>query len=79
MPTMLCQSYLINTQISTSVLREKLVMIMQTVLILMVVTGVSVCQDSREMDTTVQVSLLQMVLGFNWSLTLGAHMQRGLL
>ena len=31
------------------------VMIMQSVMILMVVTGVSVCQDSREMDTTVQV------------------------
>ena len=32
------------------------VMIMQTVMILMVVTCVSVCQDSREMDTTVQVT-----------------------
>ena len=44
-----------RTQISTSVLGEMHVMIMQTVLIVMVVTGVSVCQDSREMDTTVQV------------------------
>ena len=42
-----------------SVLGTVHVMIMQTVLIVMVVTGVSVCQDSREMDTTVQVSLLQ--------------------
>ena len=33
------------------------VILMQTVLILMVVTGVSVCQDSLEMDTTVLVSL----------------------
>ena len=32
------------------------VMIMQTVLIVMVVTGVSVCQDSREMATVVQVN-----------------------
>ena len=31
------------------------VMIMQSVMILMVATGVSVCQDTREMDTTVQV------------------------
>ena len=33
------------------------VVVMQTVLILMVVTGVSVCQDSLEMGTSVQVSL----------------------
>ena len=39
-----------------SVLVAMHAVIMQTVLILMVVTGVSVCQDSREMDTTVQVS-----------------------
>ena len=32
--------------------------IMLTVMILMVATGVSVGQDSREMDITVQVSLL---------------------
>ena len=32
------------------------VMIMQTVMILMVVTCVSAGQDSREMDTTVQVT-----------------------
>ena len=31
------------------------VMVMQTVMILMAVTGVSAGQDSREMDTTVQV------------------------
>ena len=41
------------------------VAIMQTVLIVMVVTGVSVCQDSREMDTTVQVSLLQKTVVHN--------------
>ena len=34
-------------------------MIMQTVMIVMVVTGVSVCQDSRETaDTTVLVRLI---------------------
>ena len=33
------------------------VMILLTVMILMVATGVSVGQDSREMDITVQVSL----------------------
>ena len=32
------------------------VMIMQSVMILMVATGVSAGQDSREMDTTVQVT-----------------------
>ena len=32
------------------------VMIMQSVMILMVATGVSVCQDSREMDMIAQVS-----------------------
>ena len=32
---------------------------MPTVITLMVATGVSVCQDSREMDTTVQVSLTE--------------------
>ena len=32
------------------------VLITQTVMILMAVTGVSAGQDSREMDTTVQVS-----------------------
>ena len=31
------------------------VMVMQTVMMLMAVTGVSAGQDSREMDTTVQV------------------------
>ena len=30
-------------------------MIMQSVMILMVATGVSVCQDSREMDLSAQV------------------------
>jgi hypothetical protein len=45
----------IITQISMSVLGTVHVMIMQTVMIVMVVTGVSVCQDSREMDTTVEV------------------------
>ena len=40
---------------SMSVLGTVHVMVMQTVLIVMVVTGVSVCQDSREMDTTVEV------------------------
>ena len=54
-----------RTQISTSVLGEMHVMIMQTVLIVMVVTGVSVCQDSREMDTTVQVSFLQKTVVHN--------------
>ena len=34
-------------------------MTMQSVMILMVATGVSVCQDSREMDTTVLVSMLK--------------------
>ena len=38
-------------QISMSVLMGAMdVVVMQTVLILMVVTGVSVCQDSMEMD-----------------------------
>ena len=54
-----------RTQISTSVLGEMHVMIMQTVLIVMVVTGVSVCQDSREMDTTVQVSLYKKTVVHN--------------
>ena len=53
----------IITQISMSVLGTVHVMIVQTVLIVTVVTGVSVCQDSREMDTTVQVSLCKL-LGF---------------
>ena len=39
-------------------------MIMQTVLIVTVVTGVSVCQDFRETDTTVQVSLSYTPLAF---------------
>ena len=39
-----------------SVLVTTSVMVMQTVMILMAVTGVSAGQDSREMDTTVQVS-----------------------
>ena len=42
-------------QTLTSVKPAMNVMIMQSVMILMVATGVSVCQDSREMDTTVQV------------------------
>ena len=42
-------------QISMSVIGAMDVMIMQSVMILMVVTGVSVCQDSREMDTAVLV------------------------
>ena len=41
-----------------SVLGTIHVILMQTVLILMVVTGVSVCQDSLEMDTSVQVIFL---------------------
>ena len=42
-----------NVLVATSV------MVMQTVMILMAVTGVSAGQDSREMDTTVQVCFWQ--------------------
>ena len=65
-----------QTQILMSVLGMTLcVMVMQTVMILMAVTGVSAGQDSREMDTTVQVSsiILTSVL---WS-TLNEEMRCG--
>ena len=42
-------------QISMSVRGAMDVITIQSVMILMVATGVSVCQDSREMDTTVLV------------------------
>ena len=38
------------------------VVVMQTVLILMVVTGASVCQDSLEMNTTAQVGHKQHII-----------------
>ena len=44
-----------------SVLVATSVMVMQTVMILMAVTGVSAGQDSREMDTTVQVSFRKLM------------------
>ena len=43
-------------QISMNVLGAMNVMIMQPAMIVMVVTCVSVCQDSREMATVVQVN-----------------------
>ena len=45
------------TQMSMNVRQTTRVMSMQTVMILMVATGVSAGQDSWEMDTTAQVSL----------------------
>ena len=45
------------TQMSMNVRQTTRVMSMQTVMILMVATGVSVAQDFWEMDTTAQVSL----------------------
>ena len=44
--------------------------IMLTVMILMVATGVSVGQDSREMDITVQVSLSEYMTSHSVSLVL---------
>ena len=46
------------------------VVIMPLVMILMVATGVSACQDSREMDTTVQVRLTEWATRLSVSLVL---------
>ena len=49
--------------------------IMLTVMILMVATGVSAGQDSREMDITVQVSLSECMTGHSVSLVLYCRYQ----
>ena len=59
-----------HVQISMNVRTATHVVSMQTVMILMAVTGVSAEQDSREMDTTAQVSYVQ----FNiWTASISSH------